>query len=244
MIVFVHGVPETAALWDSVRVHMDAESVALSLPGVGGPRPDGFGAAKDEYAERLVSELDRTEGPIDPVGHDWGAVLTYGVATTHGAGLRSWAADLANGMHPDYTWHDFAQIWQGPGAGEQFFHDQLASPPAGQSGVYEAFGVPAAEATAMAGRADEIMVSCILDLYRSAVPNVHASWGGDLAPTSSPGLVLYAIDDPFGDEAMSADVARMLRAEQATLDGVGHWWALQAPEMAAAVLSDFHGSLG
>ena len=32
MIVFVHGVPETAALWDKLRAELTAESVALSLP--------------------------------------------------------------------------------------------------------------------------------------------------------------------------------------------------------------------
>jgi hypothetical protein len=146
-------------------------------------------------------------------------------------------------MHPDYAWHDFAQIWQTPGAGEQFFRDQLASPLTDQSAVYQALGVPPAGATALAGWADETMASCILDLYRSAVPNVHASWGGELTPTSAPGLVLYATDDPFGDEAQSAEVAGLLGAEQAALEAVGHWWALQAPEMAAAVLSEFHASL-
>lgn len=79
MIVFVHGVPETASLWDKVRSHIEAESVALTLPGFGCPRPDGFGATKDEYVEWLVAELDTFDEPVDLVGHDWGASLTYRV---------------------------------------------------------------------------------------------------------------------------------------------------------------------
>ena len=110
MIVFVHGVPETADLWDKVRAGLDAESVALSLPGFGCSRPAGFGATKDDYVGWLVAELDRISGPVDLVGHDWGAGLTYRVATAYGDRLRSWAADVANVMHPDYTWHDFARI--------------------------------------------------------------------------------------------------------------------------------------
>ncbi len=120
MIIFVHGVPETAALWDKVRSHIDAESAALAPPGFGCPRPDGFGATKDDYAEWLVAQLDQFDEPVDLVGHDWGASLTYRVATTYGDRVHSWVADNLNGIMPDYEWHDFAKIWQTPGEGEKF----------------------------------------------------------------------------------------------------------------------------
>ena len=74
MIVFVHGVPETAALWDKVRAQFDDETVALSLPGFGCARPDGFSATKDAYAQWLVGELEQFDEPVDLVGHDWGGV--------------------------------------------------------------------------------------------------------------------------------------------------------------------------
>jgi len=35
----------------------------------------------------------------------------------------------------------------------------------------------------------------------------------------------------------------MLGARRATLSGVGHWWALQDPDAAAAVLNGFHASI-
>ena len=59
MIVFVHGVPETAAIWDKVRALVAGPSTAVSLPGFGCPRPDGFGATKDEIMEvfQLVAVL-------------------------------------------------------------------------------------------------------------------------------------------------------------------------------------------
>ena len=78
------------------------------------------------------------------MGHDWGAALTYRVATTRGDLLRSWAADVANVMHPRYTWHDFAQIWQTEGAGEEFFASQAGVPAEDLAAGYEAMGVPAA----------------------------------------------------------------------------------------------------
>ena len=84
MIVFLHGVPETAALWDKVRAEFEEETVALSLPGFGCARPSGFGATKDDYVDWLVAELETFDEPVDLVGHDWGALLTYRIATTRG----------------------------------------------------------------------------------------------------------------------------------------------------------------
>jgi pimeloyl-ACP methyl ester carboxylesterase len=243
MIVFVHGVPETAALWDRLRAQLDDESVALSLPGFGCPRPPGFGATKDEYVSWLVAELDRMGPPIDLVGHDWGAGLTYRVATAYGDRVRSWAADIANVFHPQYVWHDVARIWQTPGDGEKFFEDQHAAPVETRTGVFEAFGVPHDDAVEMASASDERVASCILDLYRSALPNAYADWGRELLPTRSPGLVLCPSDDPFGDEEQSTYVAQLLGARHETMTGLGHWWPVQAPETGAAVLRAFHSSV-
>ena len=243
MIVFVHGVPETAALWDKVRAHLDAESVALSLPGFGTPRPDGFGATKDEYVDWLLAELDGIDGPIDLVGHDWGAALTYRVATAHGERLHSWVTDNLNGIRPDYEWHDFARIWQTPGEGEQFWADTLALPLEEQAAIFEVVGVPHDDALTLAGWADETMSGCVLDLYRSAVPNNFATWNEPFRPTSAPGLVLLATEDPFGDVDGTREVAAALGARVEVLGSFGHWWAFQAPAEAAAALTAFYASI-
>lgn len=243
MIVFVHGVPETAALWDKLRAAVGRESVALSMPGFGTPRPDGFGASKDDYVAWLRGELDRIDEPVDLVGHDWGAAITYRIATAFGDGLRSWAADVGNILHPDYVWHDFAQIWQTPGEGEAFFEAQNGSSPEERGAAFEVFGVGHDDAVAMAGWSDDVMAGCILDLYRSATPNPHSHWKEEWGPTTAPGLVLHPTEDPFGDEAMAAEVASSLGARMAALEGLGHWWALQDPAASAAALTRFWDSL-
>jgi pimeloyl-ACP methyl ester carboxylesterase len=240
MIVFVHGVPETDRLWDAIRAEIDRPSVAVALPGFGSARPDGFGSSKDEYAEWLLGELAAIGEPIDLVGHDWGAGLTYRIAGDPSATwLRSWAADVANIMHPHYVWHDFAAIWQTEGDGEAFFEAQLAQPVDERAATFELFGVPAEGARALASWLDEEMAASILALYRSATPNPYSSWGDRLVRTSVPGLVLHPTDDPFGDESMAADVAQMLGARMEPLPGLGHWWQLQDPGRAAAVLTAF-----
>lgn len=242
MIAFVHGVPETAAIWDDVRGRVDRDSVALALPGFGGPRPEGFGATKDEYVDWLLGELDRIEGPVDLVGHDWGALLTLRVAMAHGDRLRSWAADVANLLHPDYEWHAFAKVWQTPGDGEAFIEAQEAQSTEDRAVGLEALGVPHDGALEMAGASDLVMGRCILDLYRSATPNPHHHWG-PLVRTRAPGLVLHPTDDPFGDEEKAQEVATALGAGFAPIEGAGHFWPYQAPDAGAAVLRTFWDGL-
>ncbi len=241
MIVFVHGVPETDAIWDGIRQQVDRASVALSLPGFGGPRPDGFAATKDAYLDWLLAELDAIDAPIDLVGHDWGAILTCRVASAHGDRLRSYVFDCANLSHPDYEWHAFAQIWQTPGEGEAFFEAQAGAPVDERAAGLAALDVPPDGAREMAGASTPDMSSCILDLYRSATPNPHHHWG-PLAPSPAKGLVLHAARDPFSDEPRAREVATALGAGFVTFDA-GHFWPYEAPEVAAAVLERFWASL-
>ncbi len=243
MIVFVHGVPETAELWDGVRANVDSDSVALSLPGFGCELPSGFGGTKDDYADWLVDELEKIGKPVDLVGHDWGAGLTYRVVTTRGELIRSWAADVANIAHPDYVWHDFAKIWQTAGDGEKYWEDQLAAPVETSAQGVELLGVPHDDAITMFSRIDKTMGDCILGLYRSALPNPYADWGGEFSATNAPGCVLTPVDDPFGHEGMAQEVADMLGARVERMPGLGHFWPLQNPAAGAKVLTQFWASL-
>ncbi len=242
MIVFVHGVPEVAAIWTKVMSAVERDSIALQLPGFGCPRPEGFGATKDDYVDWLVGELDTIEGPIDLVGHDWGAGFTYRVATAFGDRLHSWVADVGNIAHPEYVWHDIAKMWQTAGQGEAVVENQHTTPPEQSAPVFEAMGVPPDDALEMASASDATMGACILALYRSATPNPHADWG-PWKPTTAPGLVLHATQDPFSDERLAPEVADSLGARFETLDGAGHFWPYQAPERAAIVLESFWSSL-
>jgi len=237
MIVFLHGVPETATLWDDLRTELSEPSVTLSLPGFGSPRPAGFTPTKDAYLAWLIAELEALGEPVDLVGHDWGAILALEVARRRSDLLSSWTVDLANALHPDYIWHGLASIWQTPEAGEQFWTDQLATSLAERSGVFQLFGVPEAGALKLAGMADAQMAECILSLYRSATPNPYADWGGALAHCPTPGTVLIAENDAFGDAALATEVAAALGAQVQHLANRGHWWALEDPSGSARMIS-------
>ncbi len=119
--VFVHGNPETAAIWGPLRAALDQrglddEVVTLDPPGFGAPAPDGWDPTPASYVGWLADALAELDGPIDLVGHDWGAGHVFGLLADEPDRIRSWAADCAGLLHPDYVWHDMAQIWQTPEA--------------------------------------------------------------------------------------------------------------------------------
>jgi pimeloyl-ACP methyl ester carboxylesterase len=245
--VFVHGVPETRIVWDAVRDGLEQSSCAVSLPGFGAPVPAGFGATKDDYAAWLAAELERSDGPIDLVGHGFGGQLCLRLVTGLGASVRSWAVDLANAFHPDYVWHRTARIWQTPGAGEEALARVTADGPDGRrrgAARLERLGFPAEVARAMSAAHGRTMSDCILCIYRSALPNVRADWRIEVsADAIPPGLVLHAAADPFGDEAMSDEVVSELGAAKARLEDLGHSWMLEDPERVRAILERFWASV-
>lgn len=238
-VVFVHGVPETDAIWGAVLARLGRDDVVnLQLPGFGCPRPDGFEARKEDYVAWLVGELEalQGDGPVDLVGHDWGGGFVVRLVSTRPDLVRSWVTDAAGLGHPDFEWHDIAKIWQTPGEGEDFFAQQLALPAEERAGVFELFAVPHDEAVALAGQIDQTMVDCVLALYRSAT-EVGREWASDFRDVPKPGVVVVATGDSLGSPERTTEAAERAGARVEVLDGVGHWWMLQDPDQGAEMLA-------
>jgi pimeloyl-ACP methyl ester carboxylesterase len=240
--VFVHGVPETAALWDDVRAKLRRKSLALSLPGFGCARPAGFSATKDAYVDWLIGELEKLPRPIDLVGHDWGGGFTLRVASVRPDLLRSWVSDAAGVGDVEFRWHEFAKIWQTPGAGEEFWTQQLALGLAERASTFASFGVPTAAARSLASKIDETMAGSILALYRSAV-DVGKEWAPAIRKIRTPGMVVVPGLDPFLAADCAERTATACGAGITRLEGLGHWWPLQDPAHGAEMLGRFWSSL-
>jgi pimeloyl-ACP methyl ester carboxylesterase len=245
--VFVHGVPETPRVWDGVRQRLSrTDTVAVSLPGFGTSVPSGFGSTMNEYAAWLAAELDQivkdSGGPVDLVGHDWGAGFTMRVVSTQPALVRTWVLDAAGLADPDFEWHDFAKLWQTPGEGEAFFEGQLALPVPERAGSFIMFGVPEPAASEMAEGVDKRMAACILALYRSATA-VHKEWGPDFVDVPRPGLVIVPSNDPFLSADGATRAGQRAGAQVTKLEGRGHWWMLEDPAGGAQVLESFWSSV-
>jgi|SRR5215216_5834114 pimeloyl-ACP methyl ester carboxylesterase len=248
MIVLVHGNPETAAIWDPLRAELGRDDVtALSPPGFGAPVPDGFGAHSDDYVTWLVAELEALQGdaPIDLVGHDWGGGHVMRLAAKRPDLIRSWATDIAGCAHPDYVWHDLAQVWQTPGDGEAAVEAMAATPKEELAAGFEALGMTAAAARSCAEAVTPEMGRCILALYRSAAQPQMAAWGQELAAAERrPALALIPTEDHYtGGEQLAREFAGKVGADTTVLDGLGHWWMLQNPGPGAAALTAFWSRL-
>jgi pimeloyl-ACP methyl ester carboxylesterase len=245
-VVLVHGNPETAAIWEDLIPLLDADEViALSPPGFGAPVPEGFGATAAEYVAWLAGELQQIPGPIDLVGHDWGGGHVMGVVKAAPDLVRSWASDIAGALDPEYTWHEFAQIWQTPGAGEAAVEAMVNAPLEERAGHFIANGARPEQAARLAEAINAEMGRCILPLYRSAAQPAMAEFGADLSGLArKPGLVIIATEDPFtGGEMLARRTAERIGAQVAVLEGLGHWWMLQDPAAGAAALNAFWATL-
>ncbi|GAB2625444.1 alpha/beta hydrolase [Paractinoplanes abujensis] len=228
-VVFVHGVPETPAVWRSLRCHLPVDSVALRLPGFGSVWPLSM-TDKDAYAGWLASRLREFTEPVDLVGHDWGGHLAMRlVSACPEVPVRSWVSDVAYGWHPDHLWHG-ASRWQKQVVVPGTFGRLLAPR-----------GVPADVGAEIDAAHDEAMSRAVLALCRSARPNLYEDWGAAVtAPVAAPGLVLVPTGDlPPGAWARNEDVARRFGARVERLDGLSHYWMLDDPPRAAQVLQRF-----
>jgi pimeloyl-ACP methyl ester carboxylesterase len=245
--VFVHGALETDRIWDRVLPRLDADSVALRLPGHAGRRPEGFAATKDAYAAWLAEAISHMASPVDLVGHGWGGLLVLRTVTVLEVPVRSWAVDSAGAFHPDFAVSDLERIWQTPGAGERWMSATRAAPPTspdGAAGRLALLGVPSLQAGQIGAALDETMSRCVLDLARSAIPNARSGWPVPAGSATGAGLVIVAGADPFDRDGFARQVACDLKAELRRLDGLGHYWMAEVPQRAAAVLAEFWSSLG
>jgi pimeloyl-ACP methyl ester carboxylesterase len=245
--VFVHGNPETAAIWSLLIPELARDDViTLSPPGFGAPVPPGFGATRIEYVDWLAAELAKIDEPVDLVGHDWGAGHVLGLVSTRPEQVRSWACDCGGLIHPDYVWHDMAQVWQTEGAGEEAVDAMLVSTPVeDRTAAYMELGMTAEIACDLAAAGNEDMARSVLSLYRSAAQPVMRELG-ELSPNARvrPGRFIFAeLDHYCGTETMAREAAARMGAEVSVLSGVGHWWMVEDPAAGAAVLNGFWAEL-
>lgn len=245
-VVLVHGNPETEVIWGPLVEALGRDDVVrLSPPGFGAPLPADFPATMVAYRDWLEAELERFDAPVDVVGHDWGGGHVMGVVMHRPELVRSWASDIVGVMHPDYVWHDMAQVWQTPGAGEEAVEAMIGASFDDRVALITGMGISSAVATELALALGPEMGRAILALYRSAAQPALAEAGRMLAnATARPGLSLLATEDPYvGTEEQRRAAAEQAGARTEVLDGLGHWWMLQDPVRGAQALTAFWDSL-
>ncbi len=236
MKLFIHGVPDTGYMWGPLIKALglvEGEFIAPTLPGFDGVKPIGFAATKEAYLSWVSQTLENTAatyGPVDIVGHDWGAPLCAMAAQMNPEAVRTWT--VVNAVpEPSYEWHSLARKWQTPVLGELFmalgstrkFHQQLI-----------AAGMPETIADHEAPRIDSHMKRAILKLYRSA--KNPAEWSVDFSGIADRGLVMWGADDPFVPIKFAKTFCSRWNIPLAMEEGVGHWGICERPSAFAAHL--------
>lgn len=245
-VAFVHGNPETDAIWDELRAHLGRDdTVALSPPGFGAPVPPGFGCTSDDYLAWLVDAVSGLQGPVDLVGHDWGGGHVVRLAIERPDLIRSWTTDIAGCFDPDYVWHDLAQAWQTPEVGEQTIAAMMTAPIEARIQRYEGLGMSKTVAESCTSAMNEAMGQAILTLYRSAAQPAMSDLGKHFPKAAAkPGLAIIPTEDGFtGGEVLARRAAERAGAKVAILEGLGHWWMCQDPKQGAEVLANFFAGL-
>ena len=245
-LVLVHGNPETAALWGPLVDALGCDDVVrLSPPGFGSPLPDDFAATYLAYRDWLEGELERVDGPIDLVGHDWGGCHVMNVVMHRPELVRSWASDVLGLFDPDYVWHDLAQVWQTAGDGEQLVDTMMGGTVQDRAEQMHTLGIPLDIAAEIAAAQGPEMARAILALYRSAAQPVLAEAGRSLPVAAArPGLSLLATEDHYvGSDELRRRAADRAGARTDVLEGLGHWWMVQDPARGAAALNSFWETL-
>ncbi|MEM7661828.1 MAG: alpha/beta hydrolase [Pseudomonadota bacterium] len=239
-VVFIHGVPDTSALWKPVIGALGlkkSDYFAPNLPGFGSSWPEHFIPTKDGYADWLLKQIEdvvaKAGRPADIVGHDWGAIFTLRIASLRPDLVRSWTVIDAV-LHPSYDWHKTAKRWQTPILGELLM--AVSTPRALKKALRNA-GVPEDTAETEMKHWNGLMKRSILSLYRSA-RTVSDEWVVGLQNLPKNGLVIFGEDDPF----VGADIARAFAEDQGVPvhieGGKGHWILLEDPQLVARLLSE------
>lgn len=245
--LFLHGVPDSPAIWGPLLAALDLGDtpvVVPALPGFTVPLPVGFPATKEAYADWAIDQvaaLFAQHGPIDIVGHDWGALIAQRVAMLRPDLLRSWAVSNAV-IDPDYRGHRVARIWNTPILGEIFM--ALSKPAALAKGLAEQ-GMPAdiadEEAVQWANRDKR---RAILKLYRSAKGlSFEHDWARDIGRLPANGALIWGAGDPYVELSVAERFARRTGTPLTVIDGAGHWAIAERPADVAAALHGFWATL-
>ena len=230
--LFIHGVPDTGHMWQPLITALNlAEGTyeTPTMPGFDGTMPAGFAATKESYLEWVIKTLAstaETHGPVDLIGHDWGAPLSAMAALARPGVVRTWT--VVNAVpEPSYRWHSTARIWQTPVLGELFM--ALGSTGKFRQQLIEA-GMPKSMADHEAPLIDRHMKRAILKLYRSAKNPAELAMNADFSVIADRGLVLWGADDPFVPVKYARRFCERWSIPLAVEEGVGHWGICERPE--------------
>ncbi|MGI8729086.1 MAG: alpha/beta fold hydrolase [Solirubrobacteraceae bacterium] len=243
-ILYLHGLPTSSYDW--IPLLEAGGGIAVDLPGFGlsGKRGDGDYTLSGHagFVQRLLDELE-----IERVRlclHDWGAAVGLRWATDHPSRVRRLVVINGVPLLHGFRWRGWQRCVRAPvigpvavGLGTKRIVRRLSrGASAGPGPMPDAFVANIAE------HFDLGTERALLQLLRSASPEVLAAAGDDLASITAPALVLWGALDPYLPARFGAGYAATLGdATLETVQDAGHWPWLDRPELGDRIIGHLTG---
>jgi pimeloyl-ACP methyl ester carboxylesterase len=247
-VVLLHGFPDTGRLWRH-------QVPALSEAGFRVIVPDlrGFGRSDkppdvDAYAMQLLAGdvlavmADAGVDRAHVVGHDWGAVVAWGLAALAGGRVENLVvlsvghpATMRTGGYEQHEKSWYMLLFQFPGVAEEWLSAD------GWANFRAWGGHPDADAVIAELEANGSLTPA-LNYYRANVPpTAWLSPGRPLPSITAPTMGIWSSGDVALTERQMTNSAQHISGEwrYERLDGPGHWMQLEAPAEVNRRLLDF-----
>jgi pimeloyl-ACP methyl ester carboxylesterase len=242
-VLLLHGFPQTSRSWRDVADRLAGaglRAVAIDQRGYSpGARPSEVTAyALPSLIADVCAVVDALGGPVDLVGHDWGAVVGWQVAARHPDRVRTWTAiSTPNQLAlnevlavDDEQRQRFGYIlaFREPGRAEA----ALLADDARR--LRELYGgtVPVDRVEAdVAVLTQPGALTAALNWYRAMSPHDADGLGLVTVPTT----YIWGTDDVAFGRRAAEESGRFVDADYTfvPLDGVSHWIPDQAPDAVA-----------
>ncbi|HST38696.1 MAG TPA: alpha/beta hydrolase [Conexibacter sp.] len=254
-VLLVHGFPESWWVFHKL-IPLLAEHhrvFAVDLRGFGDSAPAGGGHDSATAAADLAELIERLDvGPLQLTGQDLSGPTTYRVAAAHPELVRSWTAietglpgfglELLADVTHGGSWH--IGVLAAPGIPELLL--------AGRERAFIAdFAIPSLSATPDAFTRDDVdelvrgyarpaAFAGAAGLYRSLLRD-----GEEIRRLAAAQLAMPVLAIGGGSGDFTATTMRQVARDvnEVTLDGIGHYVAMEAPERAAEALLAFYATV-
>jgi pimeloyl-ACP methyl ester carboxylesterase len=243
--LFLHGVPDSAELWNPIidRLQGQFRCIAVDLPGLTTRSgvPDGFDytlPSMAKFVDGVITALKISE-PVNLVFGDFGGLYALAFAITYPNKVRKLALAGSVGLAPDYEWHQTAKMWRAPILGDlsmmslregMFKNAMKAAAPSLTPEYWR-------DVYALSMKSGAVKRN-ILRQYRALNPKEYGPWEAKLLELTKrvPMIVLWGDKDAF---ISSAFADRFGAREVNHYAQYGHWIAVEAPDEIAGKLSSF-----
>lgn len=244
--VFVHGNPDSSALWMPVieRLAPDRyDCIAPDLPGFGASSVGRDNGTSLDWAAQWLDQLLTTLGvhePVNLVVHDIGGFVGLAFAVRHPERVRRIVVTNTI-FQADYHWHFWARVWRTRGLGELSMA-ALGIPGLGRTllGMTVRLGSRGLSRAQIHDTYDHFHATAraqVLRLYRATDPAKFAGWEEAFVKLAErlPTRVIWGRHDPFIEARYAT---RFGTSDVHLLDEAGHWVAAEAPDRVAALIDE------